>query len=145
MRQTWAVFHGLQSTSKAMARNLGVTGPQRLVIRLLGQRPGTSAGELAELLHLHPSTITGILRRLEERGFLRRKADDEDRRRAVLTLSQSGRSLDDVRTGTVEAAVRRTLDKAKPEDVAATRRVLELLGRELGDPLPTDGDGSSEA
>jgi MarR family transcriptional regulator, organic hydroperoxide resistance regulator len=132
MRLTWAVFHGLQSTSKKMAKTLGVTGPQRLVIRLLGQRPGTSAGELADLLHLHPSTITGILRRLEERGFLRRKAAEDDRRRAVLTLSTAGKGLDELRSGTVEAAVRRTLESAGADDVAATRRVLERLAVELG-------------
>jgi DNA-binding MarR family transcriptional regulator len=108
-------------------------------VRLLGQRPGTSAGELAELLHLHPSTITGILRRLEERSFLRRKPDEQDRRRAVLTLTNQGRSIDELRDGTVEAAVRRTLEGMPAEDIAATRRVLERLARELGEPTPDAG------
>ena len=36
MRVLWAVDHALQSTSKWMEVRLGVTGPQRLVIRMIG-------------------------------------------------------------------------------------------------------------
>ena len=35
MRVLWAVDHALQSTSKWMEVRLGVTGPQRLVIRIV--------------------------------------------------------------------------------------------------------------
>ena len=65
MRLLWAIDHGLQTRSKRMAAALGVTGPQRLVIRIVGRFPGVSAGQLARILHLDPSTLTGILRRLE--------------------------------------------------------------------------------
>ncbi len=132
MRLVWALHHGLQATSKRMAVQLGVTGPQRLVIRLVGRRPGISAGDLAELLRVHPSTLTGVLHRLETRNFVTRKADPEDRRRAVLTLTPTGRALDGLRSGTVEAAVRKVLDRMPAEDVAATRRVLTDLAHELG-------------
>jgi MarR family transcriptional regulator, organic hydroperoxide resistance regulator len=66
----WAVAHGLERTSKRMTRDLGVTGPQRLVLRVVGLFPGMSAGELAGILHVHASTLTGVLRRLETQGLL---------------------------------------------------------------------------
>jgi DNA-binding MarR family transcriptional regulator len=132
MRLVWAMHHGLQSTSKRMAVQLGVTGPQRLVVRLVGRRPGISAGELADLLRVHPSTLTGVLRRLEERGFVARKADPGDRRRAVLTLTAAGRGIDSQRGGTVEAAVRRVIERTSEGDLEATRRMLTLLAHELG-------------
>src|SRR5688572_15630298 len=37
MQLLWAVTHGLESTSKRMLAAVGVTGPQRLVLRLIGQ------------------------------------------------------------------------------------------------------------
>ena len=132
MRLVWAMHHGLQATSKRMAVQLGVTGPQRLVVRLVGRRPGISAGQLADLLRVHPSTLTGVLRRLEERGFIARKADPEDRRRAVLNLTTSGKTIDQTRGGTVEAAVRRVIEKTPEPDLEATRRVLTALAHELG-------------
>ena len=55
MQLLWAVAHGLERASKRMTREIGVTGPQRLVLRVAGLRPGLSAGHLAAILHVHPS------------------------------------------------------------------------------------------
>ena len=109
MRLIWALDHGLQSLSKRMHASLGLTGPQRVTLRVLGRRPGISAGTLAEILRLHPSTLTGILHRLERRGLVRRTHDPKDRRRARLELTPRGRRLDTPSAGSVEAAVARVL------------------------------------
>ena len=53
----WNVDHALQSLSKRMSSQSGITGPQRLVLRLIGAFPGSAAGQLAEKLHLHPSCL----------------------------------------------------------------------------------------
>src|SRR5512147_173306 len=107
MRALWAVDHELQSSSKRMEATSGVTGPQRLVIRMVGRFPGIAAGKVSEILHLHPSTLTGVLKRLETRGLLERHVDPADGRRALLTLTEKGRAVDAARGGTVEASVRR--------------------------------------
>src|ERR1700688_4633292 len=86
MRLLWSIEHGLQRMSKRMGADLGITGPQRLVLRLVGQFPGLSAGELAGIVRLHPSTITGILQRLVTKGFLERARDPGDNRRVRLRL-----------------------------------------------------------
>ena len=130
MRLLWAVDHALQSASKRMEANFGMTGPQRLVVRIVGRFPGTPAGRVAQILHVHPSTLTGILKRLEARGILQRRPDPRDARRALLALTAKGRKLDNLRTGTVEQAVRRVLgtDAAK---VSAAQEVLAALSEEL--------------
>src|SRR5256885_6622520 len=107
MRLLWALDHALQSASKRMESNFGMTGPQRLVMRIVGRFPGIAAGRVAEILHVHPSTLTGILKRLESRGLLQRRTDPRDARRALFMLTPKGRKLDTVRTGIVEQAVRR--------------------------------------
>src|SRR5580704_2284095 len=89
MRLLWSIEHGLQRMSKRMQSELGSTGPQRLVLRVVGRFPGLSAGELAHIVRLHPSTITGILQRLVARGLLERKRDPRDSRRARLRLRPS--------------------------------------------------------
>lgn len=58
MQLRWAVVEGLEKTCKRMAGELGVTGPQRLALRVVGLFPGVSAGDLAAILHVHPSTVT---------------------------------------------------------------------------------------
>lgn len=138
MRLLWGLVHGLERTSKRMSSEIGVTGPQRLVLRVAGLFPGLSAGELATLLHVHPSTLTGILQRLVAQGLLTRVNDPRDQRRARLSLSAHGTRINNAHRGTVEAAIAEALRGVSARDRAATRRVLERLTRELG-VAPTPG------
>ncbi len=131
MRLLWAVDHGLQSRSKHMASALGVTGPQRLVIRLAARYPQISAGQLAAMLHVHPSTLTGVLQRLESRGILVREVDPSDGRRARFKVTPKGRRIDQTRTGTAEAVVTAALQKLPPGDREAAERVLAALADAL--------------
>jgi DNA-binding MarR family transcriptional regulator len=138
MQVLWAVVHGLEKTSKRMNAELGVTGPQRLVLRVVGLFPGVSAGDLAAILHIHPSTLTGVLKRLVAQRRLQRVDDPRDRRRAVLRLATGGARANATSKGTVEAAVARALDGVTPRDRIATRRVLERLAEQLAStPLGT--------
>jgi DNA-binding MarR family transcriptional regulator len=132
MQILWRVVHGLERASKRMATTHGVTGPQRLVLRLVGLQPGISAGALAGILHVHPSTLTGVLRRLQGQGMLARGSAPGDRRRAVLKLTAKGRRINDVRRGTIEAAVETALRGISPADRAAARRALAAIADRVG-------------
>ena len=132
MQLLWAVVHGVERTSKRMNAEIGVTGPQRLVLRVVGLFPGISAGHLAAELRVHPSTLTGVIQRLVGQRLLARADDPGDRRRAVLSLTARGARLNAVRHGTVEAAIAEALDGVSDRDRAATRRVLDRLAAQLG-------------
>ena len=131
MRLVWAVDHGLAARSKRMESQLGMTGPQRFVVRVVGRFPGIAAGQLAEILHLHPSTLTGILQRLETAGLVKRQDDPVDRRRALFELSPKGKRLDVPRAATVEDAVQKTLASLRDAEIATARKVLTALAGEL--------------
>lgn len=127
----WSVDHELRKRSKRMSSSMGLTGPQRRAIRFIGRSPGLAAGEVATLMHLDPSTVTGILRRLEEGRMIVRQADPIDARRVRLTLTAKARNADRRSAGTIEAAVRRTLKSLPAREVEAASRVLTLLAKEL--------------
>jgi DNA-binding MarR family transcriptional regulator len=131
MQLLWMLVHRLEQTSKRMTGELGVTGPQRLTLRVIGLYPGLSAGELANVLHLHPSTLTGILHRLVVQRLVARVEAPTDRRRAVLRLTPLGARLNAVRRGTVEHAVGEALAGVTPRDRAATQRLLAHLASHL--------------
>ncbi|MBK7862299.1 MAG: MarR family transcriptional regulator [Archangiaceae bacterium] len=137
MRAIWALDHALQSRSKAMARALGVTGPQRFVLRVLQRSPGLSAKDLAAYLHLHPSTLTGVLQRLEDRGLLTREKDQRDARRQRLTLTASGGKVLARKAASVEAVLRQALGREKRAEMSVVAEVLKRLTSALEDtPLP---------
>ena len=132
MRLIWAVDHALQKTSKRMKSNIGVTGPQRLVIRIVARFPGIPAGQIAQLLHVHPSTLTGILKRLERQGCIRRRTDPKDRRRAFLGITEKGKRIDAVRSGTVEAAVERVIARTPGAKLQTASEILIAVASALG-------------
>jgi DNA-binding MarR family transcriptional regulator len=131
LRLLWNIEHRLKRTSKRMRSTLGITGPQRLVLRIVGQFPGVSAGELAEIVHLHPSTITGVLQRLVQKGLLARERDPLDSRRVRLKVQPRGKRLTQSPAGTVEFAVAHVLADAPARDVRAARQVLSALATAL--------------
>jgi DNA-binding MarR family transcriptional regulator len=131
LRLVWAVDHALQRRSKSMAAVLGITGPQRLVIRIIGRFPSIHAKQLAEILHLHPSSLTALLKRLERRRLIRRRPDERDRRRWSLGLTREGQVLNREMPGTIEAALHRTLRRTAARDLDGARIVLGRFAREL--------------
>lgn len=131
MQKLWDLAHALDVRSKRMAKQVGVTGPQRLVIRVLGQTPDMTASDISRTLGMHPSTLTGILARLEKHGALERKVDQVDRRRVRFRLTPRGAAIDRERKGTVEAAVRRTLGRVNDTTVEVAVKLLETLCAEL--------------
>lgn len=129
LRLLWAIEHELKSTSKYMQKRLGITGPQRLVLRIVGRFPDISAGEVAEILHLHPSTLTGVIERLADRGLLIKERDHDDARRLRLKAAPRGRS--GTPPVTVEAAVERAFRQVKPLEIKHACRVLDAVLRSL--------------
>jgi DNA-binding MarR family transcriptional regulator len=132
LRTVWALDHGLQSHSKRRKAQKGVTGPQRLVLRVLELAPGAAPSELARILCFHKSTVSVILRSLEQAGLVHRSPNTTDARAVVLTLTPKGRHVVEQRAGTVEAVVRATLDRLPPRNVQIAQRVLDTLSRALG-------------
>lgn len=135
MRVIWGLDHALQRASKRMQATLGVTGPQRLVIRIVGRFPGILPGQIAEILRIHPSTLTGVVKRLEERGLVIRRPDPRDRRRTRLGLTAEGLKLAEESEGTIEAAIRLALVELPEIKVRHTVELLSQLAARL------EGDG----
>jgi DNA-binding MarR family transcriptional regulator len=131
MRLIWAIDHELERVSKRMESRIGLTIPQRLSLLLIGRNPGILASELASVLHLHRGTLSGIVRRLEAAGYVGRTVDARDARRAGLTLTAAGRSVNRRRAGTFEDAARRVLESIPAAERSATEHVLTRLGTEL--------------
>lgn len=142
LRGVWELAHALERLSKQMERNLGITAPQRLVLRCLGTYPGMTATQLSELLHLDPGTISTHVRRLVQKRFVARRVDSTDRRRVQLALTPAGRELLARSRGTVEHAIERLWVEAGEDAVLRTKATLGLLASLIDEERPgTPGGG----
>lgn len=134
MQSLWALNHALEARSKRMHRDLGITGPQRLLLRVVGQAPGCGPGTAARRLRLDPGTVTRIAAGLERQALLRREVDPLDRRKQRLVLTARGRSLNRQHRATVEGSVREALAAATPGEIRQARKLIDRLTERLTAP-----------
>ena len=72
---------------------LGLTYTQYIVFLALWERDGLTVGELCETLMLDNGTISPLLKKMQEAGYLRRTRSASDDRVVVVTLTEAGRAL----------------------------------------------------
>lgn len=75
------------------ARGLGLTRSQCQVLAHLARNEGIQQSGLADILEVEPITLTRLLDRLEEAGFVERRAHATDRRIRQLYLSEKAHPL----------------------------------------------------
>ena len=132
LQTVWQLEHALERASKRMEDAVGISGPQRFALRMIGVSPGITAGELASVLHLHPSTVTGIVQRLEGRKLVKRSANAMDGRVAHLHLTPAGAKANTpAAKGTIERAARATLSRCPAPQRKATAVMMEQFTAEL--------------
>lgn len=76
-------------------KECGLTYTQYIVMMVLWEKETVSSRELADCLHLDYGTLTPVLRRLSQAGYLKRERSGEDERMLTLTLTEAGRELKD--------------------------------------------------
>lgn len=97
------------------------------LMRLADDGP-LSQNRLGRLAAMDPATVQGVARRLEERGLVTRVADETDRRRTVLSVTEEGRALADRLVDSARAVSERTLSPLTPEERETLLRLLGKLG-----------------
>lgn len=96
------------------------------LMRLVDAGP-VSQNQLGRETAMDPATIQGVIKRLEERGLILRRADPSDRRRTLLSASEAGRVLAQSLIPSAERVSARTLEPlSEPE-----RRALIALLKKI--------------
>ena len=74
-------------------RPLGLTYTQYIVFLVLWEKDGLTVGEIGEKLLLDNGTLSPLLKKMEQAGYVRRERSREDERVVVITLTEAGRAL----------------------------------------------------
>ena len=86
-------YQAFEAHSAANIRALGLTPPQFDIIATLGNTNGMTATALGEKTLITKGTLTGVVDRLVERGWVERAAHDSDRRCQMVRLTPAGEAL----------------------------------------------------
>lgn len=89
----YSAVHAITRAYRPLLDPLGLTYPQFVVMTLLWEHDEIDQRTVAERARLDPATLTPLLKRLQEKGLLRRERSTQDERRLVITVTEHGREL----------------------------------------------------
>ena len=78
---------------RPLLEEMDLTYPQYLVMMVLWEEDGLTVSHLGEKLFLDSGTLTPLLKRLENKGFINRIRNKEDERVVQLFLTENGKNL----------------------------------------------------
>ncbi|GIW24114.1 homoprotocatechuate degradation operon regulator HpaR [Meiothermus sp.] len=110
LRTREAVVHRFR---EVLSRH-GLTEQQWRILRALEGREGLEVSQLAEQCRILLPSMTGILRRMEQRGLVRRSANRADGRSILVALTEESQAL---------------VEEIKPEIVAVYAEIEQILGK----------------
>jgi len=93
MQSLRRIFKAIHNYSSEVSDKFGITGPQLWALDTISKEEGLPLGELGKKMYLRPNTITGLVDRLEKRGYVARDRDQKDRRVIKLLLTLKGKRL----------------------------------------------------
>lgn len=122
----FALYNASRAFTRAYASLLApleLTYPQYLAMLALWEQDGRSVGELGGCLALDSGTLTPLLKRLEQRGLVRRVRDPQDERAVRVHLTPSGSAL-----RAKAKKIPQQLAAKAGFDLTSARDVKELVG-----------------
>lgn len=117
----------------AAAGAVGVRPSYLVVLMTLWKEDGLKVIELGRRAGLEPSTMTGLVDRMQRDGFVTRSPDPDDRRAYRIHLTEQGQKVQPAAESAVDESLATVLDGIASEDLDhlkdALRRVLTNANR----------------
>ena len=108
---------------------LGLTYTQYIVFLVLWEKDGLTVGDICDKLMLDNGTLSPLLKKMQQAGYVEKKRSSEDDRVVVITLTEEGKALQE-KAKDIPAKVAACIDL--PAEKAQTLYMLlyELLGNQ---------------
>lgn len=87
------IVHAIDLHSKKLYKEVGLTGPQLVILRAIESTPAIVPKRVAETVNLSQGTVTTILDRLQARRLISRERSTIDKRKLHLSLTAAGQNL----------------------------------------------------
>jgi DNA-binding MarR family transcriptional regulator len=153
------IVRSLNLESKKIQKEYGVSIPQLMCLDYLGEKEDlrSTQGEIARYLNLNSSTMSGIINRLELKGFVARLPNPNDRRTVYISLTSKGLKLLDASPQLLHHQLSKKLQKLPQDKIGEINESLHILVKSLNieeisasplmtieDPISINPDHSTE-
>lgn len=86
------VIRAIDMRSRQLSKEVGLTGPQLLILQKVGKQPNVMVREIADDINLSSATVTSILDRMEARQLVERIRSTQDKRKVGVFLTEQGKA-----------------------------------------------------
>ena len=122
-----ALGHAISGRLARAYRDENITIPEWRVLAVIGEAAQVAARDVVRRTPMDKMTVSRAVASLEQKGFVSRAPDPEDKRVSALALSAEGRALFDRVAAMALDFEDDLLSTLEPEEAAAFRMVLEKL------------------
>lgn len=112
-------------------RKYDITPEQWTILRFLGENDRITQKELSEVSGKDQPTVTRILNIMDRKGWVRRLANDQDRRSFFICLTADGRHLLDHLRPVVEKTFEKVLSGITEEQMTDLKQILNQMDANL--------------
>jgi DNA-binding MarR family transcriptional regulator len=125
MNAVRSVVRALRINTRAIESQMGISLAQLFVLQQLADRPANSLNELAERTATHQSSVSVVVRRLVDNGYVSRTTSPHDKRRIEIDVTPTGRSLLADAPSTIQLQLLSSLRGMSPSDQTTLADLLE--------------------
>ncbi|TWW01910.1 MarR family winged helix-turn-helix transcriptional regulator [Chitinophaga pinensis] len=122
----YALSRQITNLYRPLLEELDLTYPQYLVMLVLWEHKQVSVKEIGLQLWLDSGTLTPLLKRLEQKGLVKRKRDTADERLVQISITSKGEQLRELAVR-VPAALRKSLPMGAGEGKQLVKQLHEIL------------------
>lgn len=117
----------MKSQMHAHFQELGLTAPQGMVIFMVKHHGSMKISELSQVMGLSNSTVSGIVDRLEDQGWIKRERSEDDRRVVHVSIAKEMQEKMEAHESIMQQLMSEVLEKATKDELATIGSGLELL------------------
>jgi DNA-binding MarR family transcriptional regulator len=123
------ILRAINIENKRVEKENGISIPQLLCLQFLSKQQGLFASPKAikEHLQLNASTVSGIVARLEKKGFVAKLPNASDRRMYLIALTAKGDTLLNDAPPLLHQKLSNQLKSLSPAKVAEIQASIQLL------------------
>jgi len=107
---------------KPLLEELELTYPQYLVLMVLWQEEQLSVSELGKRLYLNTNTLTPLIKKMKDKGLVKKTRSDEDERTVFITITPKAKDLRK-KAKTVPSELLQSLQMSE-EDIETVREIM---------------------
>lgn len=126
------IFKALRVASSHFEKEVGLSAAQIFVLKKVKEESGLSINDLAERTTTHQSSVSVVVKKLEDRGLVKRSTSKEDSRRVMVFLTPEGEKKLSVMPRMVQEQMIDALQSMSPEKTALLSQLMREFITDAG-------------